>query len=262
MSKRTALAGAAIILLLGLAAVVPAAASLRQVTVGNFYYDDDTPGDGRVDADQGDQLRFVVQDGGPGTPHTVEVDELGVHSGSLAAGETFTTPPLDKPGTYRLYCKPHDQRGHVATLVVRGSSTATTSAPPPTTAAPAPTTPPTTAAPAGGSPTTTAPVGSVTTSPTTATSTSPTPPPPAADGGTLPSDAVTETTLAPVGRGDATAAELERTAPDDSLEVALGRKAARPGPWTRSVRLGLVVLVPMLAAAAFVILRLRVRAGR
>lgn len=131
----------------------PASAALREVAVGNFYFNDATAGDGIVEATQGDQLRLTVYDGGPGTPPTVDVDALGIHSGSLASGETFTTPPLDKPGTYTLYCKPHVNRGHTATLIVRASATVTTK--------PATTVPPTTPAPVIGAPagraTTTAP---------------------------------------------------------------------------------------------------------
>jgi len=222
-------------------AAFPAAAALREVAVGNFYYDDATPGDGMVEADQGDQLRFTVYDGGPGTPHTVEVDELGIHSGSLAAGETFTTPALDTPGTYTLYCQPHQNRGHRATLVVRAGSTATTSAP-------------STAAPTTGAPTTAAPSGS----PTTAGSDSSTAGPASTavvPGGPAPGDdtsaAATTSTLAPVGRGEADERAITaRPVDPDSLEAALGRPAARKGPWTRSIRLALLVLMPMLAAAA------------
>jgi len=236
------------------ATALQAGAALRQVAVGNFYFDDDTPGDGRVEANQGDQLRFVVQDGGPGTPHTVEVDELGIHSGSLAAGETFTTPPLDKPGTFRLYCKPHDQRGHVATLVVRSASTSSTA--PPTTAAPRGTVSPTTTT-SGGSSGSTSQTQPGAATPTTEASS----PTTAAPGGGLPAstDPATGEALAPAGRGEATAQELEGPAAPDSLEAMLGREPARPGPWTRSVRLGVLLLLPMLLIAVAAVLRSRTR---
>lgn len=213
----------------------PSAAALREVAVRNFYFDDATAGDGTVEAMQGDQLRFTVYDGGPGTPHTVEVDELNIHSGSLAAGETFTTPPLNQPGTYRLYCKPHQNRGHTATLIVRANSTATTSVA-------------TTAPRSGGS------SGTVTTSTTAASTPSAT----NADGSpasSVPADADspgdgTDSTLAPLGRGEADPDALEDAPADpDSLQAALGRRPARKGPWTRSVRLALLVLIPMVAAS-------------
>jgi hypothetical protein len=122
---------------------VPAGASLREIAVGNFYFDDETVGDGKIVAQVGDQLRFSMLDGGPGTPHTVEVDELGIHSGSLAADETWTSDPISKAGEFILYCKPHDQRGHKAKLIVSGTSiTTATTAPTTTTTAAATTIPP------------------------------------------------------------------------------------------------------------------------
>lgn len=167
---------------------VPAGASLRQVGVGNFFFEDETVGDGKVEAQVGDQLRFNVLDGGPGTPHTVDVDELGIHSGSLSSGETFTTPPLAKAGTYVLYCKPHDQRGHKTNLVVTAAtfSPPTTAPTTTTTAPPTATTPTTTAAPTtvttAKSTTTTKPPATVTTAttaarPSVSTSSSTTAPP-------------------------------------------------------------------------------------
>lgn len=275
MNRRTPLLILAAIAFLGaLLTAGPAMAALREVRVGNFYYDDDTAGDGQVVADQGDQLRFTVLDGGPGTPHTVEIDEFGIHSGSLASGETYTTPPLDRPGTYRLYCRPHQNRGHEAILIVRATSTPT-AAPttaPPTTAPPPDTQPPSTAPPAESTPTT-APAGSETTmAPDTitpgdgsnATSTPSTSTPTGAADTTggdeppsgTPDDATTDPTLVPVGRGAADDSVLDAAPADpDSLEAAIGRPAAQRGPWTRSVRLGLVALVAMAVAAGAAALR-------
>lgn len=243
----------------------PVAAALREVRVGNFYYDDATPGDGTVEIDQGDQLRFTVLDGGPGTPHTVDIDELGIHSGSLASGETYTTPPIDRPGTYLLYCTPHQNRGHQATLIVRSSSTATTSAP---TTAPATTSPPATSAPTtspSGSPTTAPPGASTPGGGSTATTD---PDATTADGATeatadqgdpttgAPTDDATTDTLAPVGRGDADDDVLAAAPVDpDSLQAAIGRPPAQKGPWTRSLRLGLIVFLLMAAAAGAAVLR-------
>lgn len=235
MKRRLALSG---LLALAITFVAwPAPAALRDVAVGNFYYDDATPGDGTVEATQGDQLRFTVYDGGPGTPHTVEVDELNIHSGSLAAGETYTTPPLNQPGSFRLYCKPHQNRGHVATLVVRAGTTAST---------PAPTTAPRPTVSGTASTTTAAPIeapvdGGVAT----------TVPPEAPNDGDRP-----EPTLAPVGRGAADPDTLAAAPVDpNSLEATLGRRPGKRGPWTRSLRMALLALIPMVAAATVAALR-------
>jgi plastocyanin len=290
MNRRLALALALPLLAMSAGAVfsVPAAASLRQIAVGNFYFDDETVGDGTVVAQVGDQLRFSVLDGGPGTPHTVDVDELGIHSGSLGSGETFTTPPISKAGTFVLYCKPHDQRGHKATLVVGGTSittattvssttttapgTSTTSKPTATTKSPATTT--TTQRAAGvpaSSATTTRPV-TTTISPgttstvggtgaagptgadpgtgsTTTTETTPAGSAPVQGAGI---DADDEASLVPVGRG--TVGDGFGPAPG-SFDELLNRRFRGGGPWTRSIRLSLAGLVPMALAAGVAIHR-------
>ncbi|HET9444087.1 MAG TPA: hypothetical protein VFO65_12235 [Acidimicrobiales bacterium] len=251
----------------------PAWAALTQVSVGNFYFDDASAGDGVVAVPVGDQVRFVVMDGGPGTPHTVEVDELGIHSGALSAGETFTTPPLDRPGTYRLYCKPHDKRGHVATLVVGDGVPPVTAPPataPPATVPPAPATtaaPTATTAPAAAPATTAAPVTTAAPARTAPAEGSSAPVPPTAAPmpqatpepgapGTAAGAGEVDGTVVPVGRGEATAGELAATpAPPGSLESLLGRRPAPAGPWTRSVRVGFVLLVPMTALGAGVAAR-------
>ena len=275
---------------------VPAGASLRQIAVGNFYFEDETVGDGKVVAQVGDQLRFNVLDGGPGTPHTVEVNELGIHSGSLGAGETFTTPPISTAGTFILYCKPHDQRGHKTTLVVSGTSITTpTTAPTTTTTAPTTTTtakgttttkPPATGATttttrsAGtGSPPTTTTIRATTTTaaPATSTTAPATTSPGGGTGGTgsavnlagadsasTGGDATaqpagdggadgTESALAPVGRG--TVGDLPESAAE-SLDGFLDRlPRGENGPWTRSIRLGLAALLPMVLAAGVALRR-------
>jgi plastocyanin len=268
----------------------PAGASLRQIAVGNFYFEDETVGDGKVVAQVGDQLRFSVLDSGPGTPHTVEVNELGIHSGSLAAGETFTTPPIATAGTFILYCKPHDQRGHKTTLVVSGTSittattapTTTTTTAATTTAKPTTTTKPpttTTTVSAGGAPsssasTTTTAKPTTTTAPTTTsaavgagTAAPGTGDPGAGDatsgggeaaapaegdpaGGTDPG----ETAFAPVGRG--TVDDLAGGPAAGSFDELLDRRLrGRNGPWTRSIRLALAALVPMALAAGVALRR-------
>ncbi|MCH7583450.1 MAG: hypothetical protein IIC72_12570 [Acidobacteria bacterium] len=110
------------------------------VKTGSFYYEDSTVGDDKITAKVGDQLRFVIEDAGKGTPHTVEIPGLGISSGPLATSSTYVTPVITKPGEYRLFCKPHWRKGHETTLVVTGTaittSTPTTSPPNPTTTVP------------------------------------------------------------------------------------------------------------------------------
>ena len=50
--------------------------------------------------------------------HTFTVDELGIDE-SIDSGETVTvTFTFDKPGTYKLYCIPHESLGMVGEIVV------------------------------------------------------------------------------------------------------------------------------------------------
>lgn len=269
---------------------VPAGAALRQIAVGNFYFEDETVDDGKIEAQVGDQLRFNVLDGGPGTPHTVDVDELGIHSGSLAAGETFTTPPIGKAGTFILYCKPHDQRGHKTTLIVSGTSITTPTTAPPATTTTAPTTtttakPTTTTKPPATTATTISAGGAPSSSPTTTTTARPTtttaPTTTSSPGGgtaPAPGDAGPASTttsagtgsepavgdpaggtdaggtaLAPVGRGTV---DLTASPVPGSLDELLNRRLrSRDGPWTRSIRLALAALLPMALAAGVALRR-------
>ncbi len=271
---------------------VPAEAALQEIAVGNFCFEDATVGDGKVEARVGDQLRFSVLDGGPGTPHTVDVDGLGIHSGSLGAGKTFTTPPIDKAGTFILYCKPHDQRGHKTTLIVSPASTSTTPVPTTPTTAPTTTTttkatattkPPTTTTTAnpsaGSSPTTTArPTTTATGAPGTATtgqsttssssatgtsaatgagadatSTSGSAPATPANADPVDGAGAVEEALAPIGVGDVGDLPATRAGSLDDLLDRLRR--GNNGPWTRSIRLALAALVPMALAAGVALLR-------
>jgi hypothetical protein len=268
---------------------VPAGASLREIAVGNFYFEDETVGDGKIQAQVGDQLRFSMLDGGPGTPHTVEVNELGIHSGSLAAGKTWTSEPISKAGTFILYCKPHDQRGHKTTLVVSGISTTTPTAPTTstttaattiTTAKPSTTTKPpttTTTVSAGGapssSPSTTTTAKPTTTAPTTTSSGAgagtavPAPGDPGAGDATTGGDESAalaegdpasgtdpgETSLVPVGPG--TIDDVGGPAAGSFDELLDRRLRSRGGPWTRSIRLALAALVPMALAAGVALRR-------
>lgn len=273
---------------------VPAEAALQEIAVGNFYFEDATVGDGKVEARVGDQLRFSVLDGGPGTPHTVDVDELGIHSGTLGAGKTFTTPPIDKAGTFILYCKPHDQRGHKTTLIVSPASTSPT--PVPTTPTTAPTTTTTTKATAttkppatttttnasvGSAPTITArPTTTATTAPGTATtgqSTTSSSSPTGTSGAAATGSAADTTSTS--GSAPATAANSDPDGGADAVEEALAPVGmgdvgdlpatragslddlldrlpqGKNGPWTRSIRLALAALLPMALAAGVAVRR-------
>ena len=51
--------------------------------------------------------------------HTFTVDELGIDV-SMDAGQTkISTYKFDKPGTYKLYCIPHQSLGMVGEIVVQ-----------------------------------------------------------------------------------------------------------------------------------------------
>ena len=232
----------------GLGLVPPVSAALRESTVGNYYFQDDATGSReRIVVDRGDQIRFTVREAGF-SPHNVRVDELGIRSPDLQLFDTFTTPVLDRPGSYRLYCsRHHDNPGqpHVAELVVRSAApppaTSTTSAP----AAPA-RPPPARPGPGGvAAPTpTSAPAGSVPASPTE----------------TVTTDGTTGATTGTVPAGLGRATDRRRPPPaEGSLASILGRRP-EPGPWTRAVRMGMVALVAMVAMAGVAVAR--GRAGR
>ena len=234
MRRLGAGAAAVIALTLTMVVVAPATkAALRQASIGNYWFEDDeTKRRDRIEAQQGDQIRFTVRET-TYPPHSVEVDELGISSPELLLFETYTTPPLNKPGTYRLYCRGHLDRGHVTTLVVRPAPTATA---------------PTRNPPERRGPSATATSTSSTTSPEDAPLTDPFQSP----SSTVPPEAgSTESTLAPVGVGQATDRRRPPVDPD-SLAGLIGRPPATPGPWTRAVRLG--------AAAAALLLGVTVAA--
>jgi plastocyanin len=208
-------------------------AETHQSSVGNYYFEDDATGDRtKLVVDVGDQITFTVRQGAA-TPHTVEVDELDIHSPDLRIGQTYTTPPLDTAGNFKLYCRRHEERGHHARLIVRAAATP---APKPK-ATPHPTTSPI----ATRTPAATA---------RAAASTSPSPTPTRS-----PSPSAT---LAPVGVGTAPPGSLASRTPDpDSLEGLTGVRRSNEVPWTRAVRWLLIASVPILAAAVFAVARNR-----
>lgn len=212
-----------------------ARAALIEVHLGSTYYEDATVGDGKIEVRQGGQIQFITDDSGTGgRPHTVEVDELGIHSGSLTTGQTYTTPAIQQAGTFKLYCKFHENAGHWTTLVVLSNATATT-----TTAAPITTT--TSASSASKSTATTSASGTPTDGSGTSTATS---------------IAAADTALAPTGLGQASDETMGAVPVNPrSLEAVLGRPPATRGPWTRSVRMALLGLLPLWAATGVALAR-------
>ncbi len=200
-----------------------AGAETRRVSIRNYYFEDEKTGDrSKMVVQKGDQITFTVREG-VYPPHTVDVDELNIHSGDLLLGETYTTPQLNRVGNFLLYCRPHRERGHVARLIVQAPVMPTTA--PPATARPS-------AAPGA---TAAAPVATATPAPA-----SPTPTP----------------TLAPVGVSKASPEELSRpvAVDPDSLEGLTGN--VRPNePWTRALWFLLIAAVPVLALAGLAISR-------
>ena len=208
----------------------PALASVVGVSSGSFYFEDASVGDGQIVVNVGDQLRVTVVDGGKGTPHTVEISELGVSSGPLGLNSTYVTPVLSTPGTYTLFCKPHRNKGHWTTLVVLGdvvttTTTTTTTTPPPTTttAGNSGTTTPSTTVSGVGPTSTVLPEesGSPSTWATAPTSTS------------------GEAPESPDALGDSAADEVLPSGVTEPEDLA----------WTRSVKLGFYTLLPLVAIA-------------
>ncbi len=222
--KRFAVLGA--ILGAGLLSASAALGATRDASIGNFWYEDDATGDRtKLVVKRGDQIVFTVREG-VYPPHTVDVDELNVHSPGLLLGETYTTPALNKVGNFKLYCRPHEARGHVTRLIIQPGVQATTAAPAP-----------------GATPVPSATPAAIGTTPVpTAT------PAPSA-------------TLAPVGVGRAPPGPARRTVAvdPDSLEGLTGR-ARSTEPWTRALWFLLVATVPIVGAAGFAVRRELVRA--
>ncbi|MBI3648592.1 MAG: hypothetical protein HY240_07590 [Actinobacteria bacterium] len=224
------------VLMLGL---VPASAALKKVTIGNFYFKDDSTGStSKVVVTQGDQIRFAVVEDAP-TPHSAVVDGL-FDSGALSLGDTYTTPVLNTVGTFLLYCKLHKKEGHFTTLVVEAAPTASPS--------------PTKTSSSGGGSSGGGSSGGGSSGGGTKNG--------GGGGGTKTSSSPSSSkspsgkkgsgtkTAAPVGVGKLPASEQGTPSPDpNSLAGILGHPAAELGPWTRSFGLSLLAL-PLLAAIA------------
>lgn len=227
-------------------------AATVNVQVGSYYFEDATVDDGKVVASVGDQLRFTIDDGGlDGKPHSVNVDELGIHSGALLKGSTYVTAVLDKPGTYVLYCVFHrTSNDHFTTLVVTGSvSTGTPSTPAPTrTPAPSPPPVPTSTPGPGSTPTSTAAGGSSQGPAATSVPGSTSAPAASAAG------ASTALASAADGSADPAATASPSAAPGESPSDGGGLLppgVTGPGEltWLRSVGIALAALVPIVLVA-------------
>ena len=210
-----------------------ASAALHEVSVGNYYYEDDATGarDPLI-VKRGDQIRFTIREADV-PPHSVNIDAYNVRSGDLLLFETYTTPPLDELGTFTIYCRAHRDRGHITTLIVEGKQKKEP-APEPEPEPEEPTTEPTR-------------VSGDERETTVAAETQ------RSSGGkerNKKKRTGDEQEVAPVGRGVST--DQRRAAPNpDSLEGILGRRLAADGPWTRSIGLAGLAAIPIVGAAAF-----------
>jgi plastocyanin len=218
----------ALVVIVLLAVAGAGRAETRRSTVGNYYYEDDKTGDRtKIVVEVGDQVTFTVRQAAY-PPHTVDVDELDIHSPDLLVGQTYTTPALKTPGNFYLYCRPHEARGHHTRLVVKAVPTKTTA-------------PARTPAPVVTSGPRASPVAATAGTPSPAATATP----------------VVSSTLAPVGVGTAPPGTLARPlAPDpDSLESLTGHRTSNQAPWTRALWWLLIASVPIVAAAAFALRR-------
>jgi hypothetical protein len=219
-------------------AAAPALGAARQVSSGNYYFQDNATGSRQqVVVNRGDQVVVTIAEAPVAAflgAHTVDIDELNVHSGDLTIGQTFTTPPLTKVGTFTLYCNNHRNQGHLTRLVVK--------APP---AKPAEES----ADPAASAPGADAGPGTATAQPVPLT------------GQAIPLPALTiptaaPTTSEPAGVGEATPQQLRAAGIDpDSLEGLIGRNVGGNQPWTRALWFLLIGGVAVTGAAVIAIVR-------
>lgn len=222
---------------------LPAQARERKVSVGNYYFqDDETKARNPIVVDEGDQIEFTIR-AAAYPPHTIVIPAYDIDSedeGTLLLFDTYRTPPLDRPGTFLLFCRPHRDKGHETTLRVRAKASPTsagTTAPPPKNKSS---------------------TGSQTTPTARATSTAtPTRPAvlPTAPGSPASSP---QETAAPAGIGRAT--DRRRLPPDpNSLAGMLGRRFGGDLPWTTALWQALLAAVPIAAAVGYALRRERRR---
>jgi hypothetical protein len=217
----------------------PATAATRQVSSGNYYFQDGTTGSRmQIVVKKGDQLVVTIAQAPVADflgAHTVDVDEMNIHSEDLALGQTFTTPPLNKTGNFLLYCDNHRDRGHTTRLIVQAPAASAT--PKPTGASgPASTHGDLIGSSQDPVPLTADPI-----------------PLPAL---TAPPLIVAQPTLAPVGVGQADEIQLEAAGVDpDSLEGLIGRNLGGNQPWTRALWFTLIAAVAVIGVAIGAVVR-------
>jgi plastocyanin len=216
-------------------ATIPARAALHEVSVGNYYYQDDATGARKLEVREGDQIRFTIRQADY-PPHSINVKELGIHSGDLLVFQTYTTPPLKKTGTFVLYCTAHRDRGHWTTLKVLAKpisspKPAATTRPTQRTSTPAPARAKTSASPTASS-----------------------------KAKAAPRVVKSAETVVPSGIG---VTKDRRKAPPgpNSVQALLGRDFS--GPWTRALVLALLAGLPIAVVTFFALRKqfVRDRAG-
>ena len=215
----------------------PVIGATHQVSSGNSYFQDNATGSRQqIAVNKGDQITVTIAEAPVAAflgAHTVDIDEMNVHSGDLTIGQTFTTPPLTKVGSFALYCDNHRNQGHLTRLVVKAPPAEPTSEP----ANPSASDP---ADPGSGA------VGGQEVVPLTG---QPIPLPALA----IPTAAPTS---APAGVGEATPQQLRAAGVDpDSLEGLIGRNVGGNQPWTRALWFLLIGGVAVIGAAVVAMVR-------
>lgn len=104
--------------------LVPAWAATVNVSVGNYFFDDNAGSPSEVVATAGDTIKFTVTSG---TKHDLHIDELGIHRDEPLSKNQYATLVVTQPGTYRLYCdENHGSNTHETTLRILAASSPTT----------------------------------------------------------------------------------------------------------------------------------------
>jgi plastocyanin len=89
----------------------------QQITQFTIYAFDNYFVPDSVRAPLGATVKFIVINMGR-VAHTFDIDELGIHSGPIAPGSKYESPPINltKPGRFVFYCRYH--YGMIGTLEV------------------------------------------------------------------------------------------------------------------------------------------------